>query len=92
MLNVTWVIDFGWRAPGARAVRVVGETREALRLVERRRRESHEMFAATRQLLAEARAVLATSPILAHRGGGDAPTLRHASAGHVVAGWNPTHD
>ena len=48
MLNVTWVIDFGWRAPGARAVRVVGETREALRLVERRRRESHEMFAATR--------------------------------------------
>ena len=63
MLNVTWVIDFGWRAPSARAVRVVGETRRTLRMVERRRQESREMFAATRVLLAEARAVLATSPV-----------------------------
>jgi len=91
MLNVTWVIDFGWRAPSARAVRVVGETRRTLRMVERRRQESRELFAATRVLLAEARAVLATSPVVAARAY-RAAAMRHASAGHAVAAWNPTHD
>jgi predicted RNase H-like nuclease len=91
MLNVTWVIDFGWRAPQARAVRVVGETGRTLRMVERRRRESREMFAATRTLLAEARAALAASTVVARQSRGSA-VQRHASAGHAVAGWNPTHD
>jgi hypothetical protein len=91
MLNVTWVIDFGWRAAPAWAVRVVGETGETLRVVESRRRRSREMFATTRVLLAEARAVLASSQAARSRAG-RAAHLRHASAGHAVAGWNPTHD
>ena len=92
MLNVTWVIDFGWRAPKARAVRVVGETGRTLRMVERRRRESREMFAVTRTLLAEARAALAASPVVARQSRRAAVPERHAAAGHAVAGWNPRHD
>ena len=56
MQNVTWVIDFRRRAP-ADAVES-GDPIQALELVQRRRRSSRKMFAATRALLAEARAVL----------------------------------
>jgi hypothetical protein len=92
MLNVTWVIDFGWRASPAKAVRVIGETSETLRVVEVRRRRSREMFAATRTLLAEARAVLATSPVDGGRRSDAVATNRHASARHAVAAWHPTHE
>jgi hypothetical protein len=56
MQNVTWVIDFRRRAP----VDTVGsgDPIKALELVQRRRRSSRKMFATTRALLAEARAVL----------------------------------
>jgi hypothetical protein len=92
MLNVTWVIDFGRRASPVAAVRVVGETNRTLRMVESRRRRSREMFAVTRVLLAEARAVLATSPALRAGAGPLGRRVHRASAGHAVAGWNPTHD
>lgn len=91
MLNETWVIDFGWRASPMTAVRALGETSETLRVVERRRQRSREMFAATRVLLAEARAVLATSPVAGTRASrlGHAP---RAATGHAVAAWHPTLD
>ena len=56
MQNVTWVIDFRRRAP-VDAVEL-GDPVKALELVQRRRRSSRRMFATTRALLAEARAVL----------------------------------
>ena len=56
MQNVTWVIDFRRRAPVDDVE--LGDPIQALELVQRRRRSSRKMFAATRALLAEARAVL----------------------------------
>jgi hypothetical protein len=91
MLNVTWVIDFGRSASPSSAVRVLGATSQTLRAAESRRQRSREMFAATRSLLAEARAVLATPPVEGSRAHGTVPVARHASAGHAVAGWNPPH-
>jgi len=90
MLNETWVIDFGWCASPAVA-RVLGDASETLRVVESRRRRSREMFAATRVLLAEARAALATSPFSGTRtdNPGHAPRL---AAGHAVAAWHPSLD
>jgi hypothetical protein len=90
MLNQVWVIDFGWCASPATAARVLGETGETLRIVEMRRRQSREMFAATRALLAEARAVLATSPVVA-AGARRPARARQAFTGHAVAAWHPTH-
>jgi hypothetical protein len=55
MQNVTWVIDFRRRAPAAVEL---GNPIQALEVVRRQRRCSRLMFAATRALLAEARAVL----------------------------------
>jgi hypothetical protein len=57
MQNVTWVIDFRRRAPAAGAM-LVNDPIKALELVRRRRRTSRKMFANTRALLAQARAVL----------------------------------
>jgi hypothetical protein len=92
MLNETWVIDFGWCASPVMAVRVLGESSATLRVVERRRRESREMFAATRALLAEARAVLATSPVAGGRAAGNLRPAPHACTGHAVAAWHPSLD
>jgi hypothetical protein len=59
MQNATWVIDFRRRAPAAATrVGLVADPMQALELVRRRRRSSRKMFAVTRALLAEARAVL----------------------------------
>ena len=91
-MNQTWVIDFGWCASPATAVRVLGETGETLRIVEMRRRRSREMFAATRALLAEARAVLATSPVAGSRAAGNVGPAPHACTGHAVAAWHPSLD
>jgi hypothetical protein len=59
MQNATWVIVFRRRAPAAATrVGLVADPMQALELVRRRRRSSRKMFAVTRALLAEARAVL----------------------------------
>jgi hypothetical protein len=91
MLNTSWVIDFGWCAAPETAVRLVGETSETLRMIEMRRQASREMFATTRTLLAEARAVLAATSVAtapARKPGHS----RHASTGHAVAAWHPSLD
>jgi hypothetical protein len=64
MQNVTtWVIDFGRRASMAGRDGSDSEALETFRMVASQRRRSREMFAATRALLAEAQAVLATGPV-----------------------------
>jgi hypothetical protein len=61
MLNTQWVISFGRssRTPRVRPSERFGTAH----LVEARRRQSREMFAVTRSLLAEARAVLESVPL-----------------------------
>jgi hypothetical protein len=73
MLNVTWVIDFGWSASPSSAVRVAGATSATLRAADVRRQRSREMFATTRALLAEARAVLAAPPLAGRTRAGSRP-------------------
>ena len=67
MQNVTWVINFNDRPSVAVAAR---GSFEALEVVERQRRHSRQMFATTRALLAEARAVLAAAPVAESRRSG----------------------
>ena len=68
MQNVTtWVIDFGRRNSMTGHDGDGAEALETFRMVASQRRRSSEMFAATRTLLAEARAVLATGPAASRR-------------------------
>jgi hypothetical protein len=62
MQYATWVIDFGRRARMAAPPANGSNPFETMRIVAAQRRRSRQMFATTRALLAEARAVLATGP------------------------------